>query len=448
MPHVKFDTNNYCKYNIYVMEKEIRIFKKGNKIYRIVNDIEEMTQIINILDKNGFFPDKIVKTNVHDKANKILESDYLPTIIHSGEFTPSMLINLTQRAIDITESLLPLRVYPFDLVPHNFTYNNGNWAFYDFDSFSLNKNLFKAQIRSTFKVTFCAFEILKKLKRSKLNHYFLNRISHSEFFKMVPFHSFLSWMTKLSICLLLHNLNLNKLALKLIKNQFKKYKKLFPPVQLSFSYEENDNITCNIIDKILNENSINSVFAITKKSAKWSTQSKTLTRKFIYLDNYDLCDKFYNFIHQNNYKNISTAVVYPFMKDNEIPEKTAYKGIYDYFAQERFNANAVIILDSSELYKNKNFDIKTFCKNIAEFSTQLHVQIFDKKTEVNLAQKIKNELIKYYKNTEIIEQNDSIILIAKEKTVPLTNFNELPQYENSNRAREAKKHSKEIIKLL
>ena len=430
------------------MEKEVRIFKKGNKIYRKVNDIDEITQIINIFDKNGFFPDKIVETKVYDKQNKILESACLPTIIHTGEFTPSMLIDLTQQTIEMAETLLPLGVYPFDLVPHNYTYHNGNWTFYDFDSFSLNKNLFKAQIRSTFKVTFCAFEILKRLKRNKQKHYFLNRISHSEFFKMVSFLTFLSWAIKLSTCLFLHKLNLNELALRLIKQQFKNYKKNILLEELSFSCEENDNITCNIIDKILIENNINSIFTITKKSAKWSTQSKTIARKFVYLDDYDLCDKFYNFIHKNNYKNISTAVIYPFMKDNEIPKNTTYKGIYDYFAQERFNAEAVIILDSSELHENKNFDIETFCKNIVEFSTQLLVQVFDKKTESNLAQKIKNELVKYYKNTEIIEQNDSIILIAKEKTVPLTNFNSLPQYENSNRAKEAKQHSKEIIKLL
>lgn len=430
------------------MEKEVRIFKKDNKIYRKVKDIEEMEKLIDVFRVCEFFPDKIVDTKVFDRGENLLESDFIPVMIHSGEFTTSMAFDLVEQSIDMTLKLVSNGVYPFDLVPHNFTYSGANWIFYDFDSFSLTPKLLKAQIRSLFKVPFCSFELLRLIKRKDLQHYFLNRVSHSDIAKMLPFKNFMLWSINLAFCLFLHKFGLNKLAIKCLQNQFKKYKKLIYSGATSFSILEKDNITSNIVDKVLAENNVKSVFAITEKSAQWSVLSTSSARKFVYLDDYNVCDDFYKYINKNSCKTISTAVIYPFMQEREISKNTAYRGIYDYFAKERFNSDAVVVMDTKELYPNNDFDIESFCKNIVEFSTNIYLQCFDNVDEKKLADEICVEMKKYYNEVGFVETDEKLVLFAKGKKVPLPDFSKFPPYNNSNRAAEAKLQSKAIIDLI
>ena len=136
------------------------------------------------------------------------------------------------------------------------------------------------------------------------------------------------------------------------------------------------------------------------------------------------------------------------MQDKEIKQNYAYRGIYDYFAKERFNSEAVVLLNNDELYTNKTFDTENFCRNIVEFSTQLYIHSFDINTEVDLAKQIQLEMQKYYNYITIIEQNNHLILIAKDKKQPLTDYSNLKQYTNNNRGEESKSQSIEIIEIL
>ena len=136
------------------------------------------------------------------------------------------------------------------------------------------------------------------------------------------------------------------------------------------------------------------------------------------------------------------------MQDKEINKNFAYRGLYDYFAKERFNSEAVVILNNDELYTNKTFDTENFCKNIVEFSTQLCIHSFDINTEVDLAKQIQLEMQKYYNYITIIEHNNHLILIAKDKKQPLRDYSNLKQYTNNNRGEESKSQSLEIIEIL
>ena len=211
---------------------------------------------------------------------------------------------------------------------------------------------------------------------------------------------------------------------------------------------EDEKYLYNIIDKILDENDTKTVFGTGEETAKWSFYSTQSAQKFIYIDEYDTCDKFYNLIHKNQKANILTAVVYPFMQDNEIPTTYRYRGLYDYFAKQRYKANAIVILNTNEFYENAKFDTNEFCQNIIEFSEKIYIHKFDKIKEYDLAQYIKKEMINYFKDVELTEYDSSLILIAKNKITNLKDYSNYKQYENFNRGPEAKQHSEQLIKII
>ena len=424
------------------------VFKKNGKIYRYVYDIRPIEQIINIFEKNNIFSTQIVETTIIDKTKNLLEHKFISPIIHSGEFTTSMALDTTKLSIDMTLNLMELGVYTFDLLPHQYTYTNGKWIMYDFDSFELRPIHLKAEFRSIFKVSFSSFELLKFLPRKELKHLFLNRINHSYLSKMLPFYSYLKWACNLECCLFLNNLKLHKLAVILLKKYYNNYAKNIERKSYNYIFSQDDKNIFELIDKILTKENIISTFSIGEKAAQWSINSKNNAIKFIYLDDYDRCDRFYNYISQNNYNNISTAVIYPFMQDNEIPKSLKYRGIYDYFAKERYCADSVVILNSDEFSNEKEFNIETFCKNIVEFSTHFYLHKFDRIKEKTLANKFKIELEKYYQNIQCLETMNYIILIAKNKKKEPSDYSKLKQYENFNRGPLSKEQNIEIIELL
>ena len=424
------------------------LFKENNKIYRQVENIEQIEKIINIFTQNNLFSEQIVETMIVDRNKKILEHKFLSPIIHSGEFTTSMALDLTKHSIDLSLKLIDLGIYSYDLVPHQYTYIDGKWILFDFDSFHLTPNYLKSGIRQIFKISFSSFELLKYIERKKLKDCFLNRISHHYLSQMIPLIDYFKWSINLEHCLLLNNLKFHKAAIIQLKKFFDNYAQNIERKTYKNVTTDNEKELYKLVDEILTNENINSTFSIGEKAAKWSINSKSNSSKFVYLDDYDICDGFYNYIHQNKYKNITTAVIYPFMKDNEIPKDFSYRAIYDYYAQERYNAQSVLILNSDELLSKQNFNIKTFCENIVEFSTYFYLHKFDKHTEKELANTFRNEMNKYYQNTNFVETNDNIILIAKNKKQPQKDFSNLKQYENSNRGPLSKEQNIEIIKLI
>ena len=426
----------------------MKVIVKNKKIYRKAENINDSLKIMSVLEKHNYFKNKVVETCISTEEENTLEHKYISPIIHSGEYTTSMAYDVTKCALDMAIELIDDKIFSFDLLPHNFTYHNGEWLLYDFGSFETHPKNVKTQLRGTFKITFSSFELLKKLDRKAIKHCFLNRINHFYLFKMISHKNWFLWCLTQYYCLLLYKLRLYKKSYLQLQKYFNKYEKAYKRETYNFTTTNQEKDLYKYIDEILNQNNIKTTFGLGEKSAQWASNSQNNSTKFIYLDNYDICDKYYNFIYKNNHKNISTAVIYPFMQDKEINENLTYRGIYDYFAKERYNAQAVVILNSDELYLSKDFQVDKFAEHIAEFSTYLYFHAFAKENEQDLAQKIKNEVEKYFNNVNLIEKNEKIILVATSKKYPPKDYSNLKQYINNNRGPEAKQQSLEIINII
>lgn len=426
----------------------MEIIIKDKKVYRRVDNIENFKKLIAFFEAQSLLGNEIVDTKIIDVEKNLLEHPFINQIIHSGEFTTSMAYDIMKNAFNMAINLVDYKVYAFDLFPHQYTYLDGQWFLYDFDAFNIHPKNIKTQVRGTYKIVFSSFELLKKIARKDMKRCFLNRIRNSVFFQMVDFNDWLIWFFKQTYCLLLFNLGLYKQTYKQLKKYFEEYENKHSRKLYSFSATDEELEIYSQIDDILTSQNIKNAFLLGEKSAQWAIKSMSDTKKFVYLDDYDLCDKFYNYIYQNKYENISTAVLYPFMQDKEINLKYSYRGVYDYFAKERFNSEAVIILNTDEFYTNQEFNIEEFCNNIVEFSTKLYIHKFNKNTEFELAQKIQTEMHKYYYNVEVIENEKSLILIGKDKQLPLRDYSSLPKYLNGNRGAEAKQQSFELLEAL
>lgn len=426
----------------------MEIIIKDKKVYRRVDNIENFKKLIAFFEAQSLLGNEIVDTKIIDVEKNLLEHPFINQIIHSGEFTTSMAYDIMKNAFNMAINLVDYKVYAFDLFPHQYTYLDGQWFLYDFDAFNIHPKNIKTQVRGTYKIVFSSFELLKKIARKDMKRCFLNRIRNSVFFQMVDFNDWLIWFFKQTYCLLLFNLGLYKQTYKQLKKYFEEYENKHSRKLYSFSATDEELEIYSQIDDILKSQNIKNTFLLGEKSAQWAIKSMSDTKKFVYLNDYDLCDEYYNFIYQNNYKEISTAVIYPFMQDKEINLKYSYRGVYDYFAKERFNSEAVIILNTDEFYTNQEFNIEEFCNNIVEFSTKLYIHKFNKNTEFELAQKIQTEMHKYYYNVEVIENEKSLILIAKDKQLPLRDYSSLPKYLNGNRGAEAKQQSFELLEAL
>lgn len=422
------------------------IFKKNNKIYRKVNNIEESEKNIEFFDNLGLFDGEIVRTKIYDKKEELLEHELINPIIHSGEFTTSMAYDVTACALDLALKLVDYKLYSYDLLPHNYTYYKGKWLLYDFESFQHQPKNIKTQIRGMFKIIFSSFELLKLLERKDLKQYFLNRISHFYLLKMIDNKNWFLWCICQYYCLLLHKLGLYKKAYKYLESYFQKYEQKY--IREIYSPAAIDKNLFEYVEEILEKNNTCSVFGLGESSANWAVFSNTDLNKFIYLDDYSICDKFYNYIYCNNIDTVSTAVIYPFMQDKEININYAYRGVYDYFAKERFASDAVVILNSNELYENNVFSVTDFIKNIVDFSNNLYIHSFNKITEYELAQTAKIEIEKYFNNVEYKELENDIVLVAQNKKSALKDYGEKEQYTNNNRGMYAKEQSLEIIKIL
>lgn len=426
----------------------MEIIIKDKKVYRRVDNIENFKKLIAFFEAQSLLGNEIVDTKIIDVEKNLLEHPFINQIIHSGEFTTSMAYDIMKNAFNMAINLVDYKVYAFDLFPHQYTYLDGQWFLYDFDAFNIHPKNIKTQVRGTYKIVFSSFELLKKIARKDMKRCFLNRIRNSVFFQMVDFNDWLIWFFKQTYCLLLFNLGLYKQTYKQLKKYFEEYENKHSRKLYSFSATDEELEIYSQIDDILKSQNIKNTFLLGEKSAQWAIKSMSDTKKFVYLNDYDLCDEYYNFIYQNNYKEISTAVIYPFMQDKEINLKYSYRGVYDYFAKERFNSEAVIILNTDEFYTNQEFNIEEFCNNIVEFSTKLYIHKFNKNTEFELAQKIQTEMHKYYYNVEVIENEKSLILIGKDKQLPLRDYSSLPKYLNGNRGAEAKQQSFELLEAL
>lgn len=424
--------------------RQYKIIIDKDKVLREVENIANSEKIISILSNKNYFDSKIVPTKVHSQRKNFLEHAKISPIIHSGEYTTSMALDVTKVAINTAIDLIDSGLYSYDLMPHNYTYHNGEWLLYDFGAIELISKRTKTQTRSMFKISFSSFELLNLVSRKNLKHYFLNRISHLDLLKMINVKNWIIWSINLTLNLILCKLKLHKQSYIRLLKILNTYEKQFKREYYDYTPSENDKILHEKINNIISQHNIRSIFGLGEKTAQWALESKSDIKKFVYLDDYETCDKFYNYIYKNNRVEISTSVIYPFMQDDSIDENHKYRGIYDYFAQERYCADATLILDIDEITNNTIFDLNEFCSNITEFAQELLVI----KLSPEKVSKFETELKKYFNKITKVECGEYFILVAENKLKKSKDYSKLPKYENENRGKDAKSHSKEIIKII
>ena len=297
-----------------------------------IASLDDFKNIINVINSSLYLKKHIIETELYSEKKIILKHRKIRHIIHSEEYTTSMAYDVTETAINIALDLIQYGIYANDLLPHNFTFENGKWILYDFCSFGYNKKGFKTQIRGLYNISFSAFELLKFVNRSYLKYYFLTRIKFSRLYKMIPFLS-------LKFAMSLFLLKRPDICLKYIKNVFNSYKKNQNKKIYDFTIDDKNKQIYNYVDNIISECS--DIFCIGCFSGDWAVFSNKNIQRCVYIADYDKCDEYYNYITQNNISNISTGVLQPLTEDDKIDDNIQYRALYDSFTMERFVSDAV-----------------------------------------------------------------------------------------------------------
>lgn len=397
---------------------------KDGKLLRTVANIDETEKIINIINSKKLFNKSIVETKFFSKEKKLIEHNYISYIIHSGEYTESMAYDVQKYALDFGLDFLEDGVCGWDLLPHNFTYHNGTWFLYDFDALSLNRRQLITNYRGYFKITFSNYEILKYLTRKEMTYYYLTRIKMENLLKLIPFYRSFFLFLNLSYCKILHRFGQDKHVYKYLIRLFNQYTKNYKKEYYEFSINEQDGKLFELINSELKN--ANSAFCVGENASKWALYSESAgsnINKFAYIDDYAICDKYYNYIYKNSFKNISTAVLYPFVDDEKIDKNISYRALYDSYAQFRFVSEAVVSLDIDNVEVLKNFT----------------TDILIIKSEKDLT----TELQKYF---NFVEKQDNLY-IAKNK-IDIKRSIPTKKYNDANRMAESEKQTLAIGKLL
>ncbi len=409
------------------LSKTLKI--KNGKLLRQVDDIVQVEKIVEILKSKEYIPDIVIDAKIFSREENLVEHEIIPYIIHSGEYTESMSFDVTKQSLDMAIDLLNSKLYGWDLLPHNFTFYKGKWFLYDFDSILMHSKKVKTLLRGFFKIIFPNYEIMKKLKRKELKHYYLTRYKTSRIFSIMPFFSFAIFYIHKNICSILCHLKQHKLAFLYLKKLFETYTKKHKKEVYNYNSDEK----FDVINKICDENQISNAFCVGEKAANWAVNNEYNDKninKFVYIDDYKVCDDYYNLIVSKKFKNVSTAVLYPLVDDGEISREFSHRAVFDSYAQQRFYSDMVISLD---------VDItKEYLKNISVFSSKLLVLNADKNTDEN---------IEYLKTVYKSVDEVSGLIVAKEKinpVIPVSN----KDYEDGNRGPDSNEHSKQVKLIL
>lgn len=430
------------------MEKEydfeggaVRI--KSDRVLRLVPDIRDSAKILEVLEAKGLHGPHVVETKISNDTENLLEHKFITPIIHSGEYTSSMAYDVTEKCIDMAIELLDENVYSFDLLPHNYTYHNGEWLLYDFGALELHSKNFKTEIRNIFKISFSAFELLKIIPRKSLKHYFLNRIKTGDLFAMIPLHRFIIMQVQNLICRLLYIFKGYKLSLRALKHFYNLYKKNYKR-EFYFAGE----IPCAIYERIseISAAENETLLCIGEESARWAISHRSELPKVLYIDDYGLCDRIYNTIYQNKMRELSAAVISPLVDEEEIPENYQYRGIYDCFAKERFVSDSVIMLNFDLEQNLDSLDINKFITNLSDFSRKK--LLLSVKNECHFIDEIRAGLCAIFKNVQCESVESQIIFVAKDKIIAHKDVKGSDKYRNNNRIADAQAHSAKILEIL
>ncbi len=421
------------------------VFSSGGKIYRYVKSFEDSKKVLNILKEQGLLGTKIVDTKVFSDEKKLLEHNVISPIIYSGEFTESMAFDCMQNALTLGEKILKNNLYAWDFVPNNFTFYNGDWILYDFEGIDVNSNRFINQARCMFKIFFSSCELTKILKRAELKEYYLNRIKQTNLFKMIPFKNWFLYLIKIELCMLLCKLKQYKLMYFMLNKTLASYSKNF--IKKYYIYictSEEESLFEEIQNMLKTEwGGVKNIFCIGKQAQEYAVYDPdTNINKFVYTDDYEECDKFYNYIYKNGLKHINTAAIYPLLKDEVIPQNYKYRTLYDDFAKERLCRECVINFNYDEIAENNNNE-EELLNNISDFTTDKLVLI----TEKDVIENIKNILVNIFSNVEIHNVNNKKIIFAYNK-FNNKKYESKEIYSNSNRGSDADKQSQKILEII
>lgn len=397
---------------------------KNGKLLRTVPNIDEIERIINVIKDKGLLGKSVVDTKIFSKEDNLVEHEFLNYIIHSGEYTESMGYDVQKYALVFGLNFFEDKIYGWDLLPHNFTYRNGTWFLYDFDSFSLNPKRLITQLRGFFKITFSNYEILRFLTRSEMSYYYLTRMRIEDIIKLIPLYRWLYLFLNMSFCQVLYYSKQYKHLYKYLRFLFNKYSKNYKKEYFEYIINDYEKELFETINKELSNSK--TAFCIGENAAKWAIQneqSNNNINKFAYIDDYVVCDKYYNYIYKNEYKNLSTAVLYPLVDDETISKDIKYRALYDTYAQYRFVSDAVISLDIDDVEVLKNFT----------------TDILIIKSENDLTE----ELQQYFDN---VSKKETLYIAKnkKDKTKPVPSKN----YDDGNRGPDAHRQTWELLKIL
>lgn len=405
-----------------VFSKRLEI--KDGKLLRTVVNINETEKIIDIINSKNLFDKSVVGTKIFSGEKRLVEHKYINYIIHSGEYTESMAYDVQKYALDLGLNFLEDGLYGWDLLPHNFTYHNGTWFLYDFDALSLVQSKIITHYRGYFKITFSNYEISRYLTRKEMTYYYLTRIKMEDLMKLIPFYRSFFLFLNLSYCKILYGIKKDKLVYKHLIRLFNQYTKNYKKEYYEFSINEQDGKLFELINSELKN--VKNAFCVGENASKWALYSESAgsnINKFAYIDDYEICDKYYNYIYKNSFKNISTAVLYPFVDDEKIDENISYRALYDSYAQFRFISEAVVSLDIDNVEVLKNFT----------------TDILIIKSEKDLTKELKN----YF---NFVEKQDNLYIAKNKKDIIMS----IPtkKYNDANRKAESEKQTLAIGKLL
>ena len=407
------------------------------KILRTVHNIDDTKKITDVIQNNNILSDSIVDTEIYSYENKTVQHEFLKGIIHSEEYTETMAFDVSELALKMSIEFEKFSIYGWDLLPHNFTFYNGKWIFYDFGGLSLETRKMTALIRGFFKIVFSSFEFAKFVSRKEMGALYLNRVKCSDVYKMIPFFSWLKYFINLEYSLYLIRTKQYKSAYeflyKILKNYYSKNKKnknIYIP-----KINSEDEKIYDILAQTIYDTGVFDIFSAGEDAAKFLLPLNENIHKTVYIDDYDLCDEVYNYIKNNHIKNVNIGVLYPLENDKEIPVNYSFRAVYDNYAKKRFNSDCAICLEKKD---------NDFIKNLSDFANKLLiVKAYKRKTEdINLL------LTELYSEIKTIEHNNETVFMAFNKKVMFRYIESEKSYKNFNRGILAQAQTEEIKALL
>ena len=412
-----------------VLSKTLKI--QGGKLLRNVEDISAIKKLIELLSKKGYIGSNVIDTKIFSEEEKLVEHEILKYVIHSGEYTESMAYDVNELSLKMAIDMCSVGVFAYDLLPHNFTFHNGKWFLYDFDSFQFNPTKSITQIRGFFKIIFSNYEILRLISRKELKHYYLTRYRIEDIFHIIPLHRWLYLFLNQTLCNVLYLLGFHKLTYLYLRKLFNKYSKK----HIKSYYQYDENFSHTELNELLLKFDIKSAFCVGEESAKWAIcneQQNHNIQKLVYIDDYKLCDEYYNYIVKNEFKNIIPAVLYPLVDEDAIPLNYKYRALYDTYAQERFYSDCVVALDIEDNDKQELFKtLSVFSSNVLVLSSK------------NLNHDVSNYLKTLYREVDVVGS----FVIAKGKindVIPISN----KLYKDGNRGPDARRQSRMVKELI